>query len=252
MKKLTIAVLLLTAVFFTSCNHKINDIRLLCYNVHNCVGLDKEFSCERIANIITSAEVEAVALQELDSMSKRHPVDVLGELAKLTGMHPTFGPSIDYQGGKYGIGILTKQKPISNRRVPLPCRSEPRSLLIVELEDYYFCSTHLSLHEEDRIASVEIITRELSQLDKPVIIAGDFNAQPDSKPMQLMAENFLVLRKSDGTGYTFPADKPSGEIDFFCIYSGKGATANVTSHIVVDAPIESDHRPILAEMSIEW
>ena len=227
------------------------ELRLLCYNVRNCVGLDDKFSPERIAKIIKDNDVEAVALQELDSVTKRHPVDVLGELAELTGMYPTFGPSIDHQGGKYGIGVLTKQKPISHRRVPLPCRSEPRSLLIVELQDYYYCSTHLSLHEADRITSMGIIISELSKLNKPVILAGDFNDTRNSKAMKLLATEFYVFPKG-GNANTFPADKPKSEIDFVALYTGKGAKATLKSHTVLNCPVESDHRPIYTKVEVKW
>ena len=227
------------------------ELRLLCYNVRNCVGLDDKFSPERIAKIIKDNDVEAVALQELDSVTKRHPVDVLGELAELTGMYPTFGPSIDHQGGKYGIGVLTKQKPISHRRVPLPCRSEPRSLLIVELQDYYYCSTHLSLHEADRITSMGIIISELSKLNKPVILAGDFNDTRNSKAMKLLATQFYLFPKG-GNANTFPADKPKSEIDFVALYTGKGAKATLKSHTVLNCPVESDHRPIYTKVEVKW
>lgn len=227
------------------------ELRLLCYNVRNCVGLDDKFSPERIAKIIKDNDVEAVALQELDSVTKRHPVDVLGELAELTGMYPTFGPSIDHQGGKYGIGVLTKQKPISHRRVPLPCRSEPRSLLIVELQDYYYCSTHLSLHEADRITSMGIIISELSKLNKPVILAGDFNDTRNSKAMKLLATEFYLFPKG-GNANTFPADKPKSEIDFVALYTGKGAKATLKSHTVLNCPVESDHRPIYTKVEVKW
>ena len=227
------------------------ELRLLCYNVRNCVGLDDKFSPERIAKIIKDNDVEAVALQELDSVTKRHPVDVLGELAELTGMYPTFGPSIDHQGGKYGIGVLTKQKPISSRRVPLPCRSEPRSLLIVELQDYYYCSTHLSLHEADRITSMGIIISELSKLNKPVILAGDFNDTRNSKAMKLLATEFYLFPKG-GNANTFPADKPKSEIDFVALYTGKGAKATLKSHTVLNCPVESDHRPIYTKVEVKW
>lgn len=257
MKKITLLGLALVAALITigcsgqSANSKKEiDLRIMCYNVHNCVGMDGEFSCERIAKIINDGNVEAVALQELDSMSKRHPVDVLGELAKLTGMHPTFGPSIDFQGGKYGIGMLTKEKPLSYYRVPLPCRSEPRSLLIVEMKDYYYCCTHLSLHDEDRITSANMIVEELSKLNKPVVIAGDFNAYRTEEPMKIMAAHFDVLKKTGMLINTIPADNPQSEIDFVCLYTDKGATAQVNEHIVIDAPVESDHLPILADFKI--
>lgn len=250
MKSFVRLLLLLAAAFVVGCSPRPFTARLMCYNVHNCVGLDDSLSCERIARIINDADVEAVALQELDSMTARYPGhDMLSEVAALTSMHPTYAASIDYRGGKYGIGILTREKPLSFRRVPLPCSSEPRSLLIVELEDYYYCCTHLSLHEVDRIESVRIITRELAQLDKPALIAGDFNALPNSLPMMAMQRQFDIFEKQ-GSPFTFPADKPEREIDYICLYKGAGDVAEVVSHTVVSAPVESDHAPIVAEVVV--
>lgn len=257
MKKITLLLLAISALIAVGCSQnnedgskKNVDLRIMCYNTHNCIGMDKEFSVERIANVIKAGNVEAVALQELDSVSKRIPMDVLTELAKLTGMHATYCPSIDFQGGKYGIGMLTKEKPISYRRVSLPCRSEPRSLQIVEMEDYYYCNTHLSLHNEDRITSANIIVNELSKLDKPVVIAGDFNAYRSEEPMKILAAHFDILKKTSMLVNTIPADKPQSEIDFICLYTDKGAKAQVKEHIVVDAPVESDHLPIIADFTI--
>jgi endonuclease/exonuclease/phosphatase family metal-dependent hydrolase len=222
------------------------------YNVRNCTGLDNKTDYQRIANIIKAAECEAIAIQELDSMTTRYEgQDMLKNLADLTGMYPTFAPSIDYKGGKYGIGMLTKEKPLSHRRVALPCRSEPRSLLIVELEDYYYCCTHLSLHAEDRLTSIGIITDELSKLDKPVMIAGDFNAEPEEESMKVMAKNFAIFKKDAASSYTFPANKPDIEIDYICLLkNGKVSKFEILKHYVVDAPVESDHRPIVAEIKI--
>ena len=250
MKHFSILFTLFALCVLSSCGPRQIHTRLMCYNVHNCVGLDGELSVERIAGVINNAEVEAVALQELDSMTTRYPGhDMLSEVAALTGMHATYAPTIDYRGGKYGIGMLTREKPISYRQVPLPCRSEPRALLIVELEDYYYCCTHLSLHEEDRITSVAIIIDELSKLDKPAIIAGDFNALPNSFPMMALGRKFHIFEKS-GTPYTFPANEPKREIDYVALYTGGGATAEVVEHRVLSAPVESDHAPMVAEVVI--
>lgn len=248
MKKIT--TLLFTALLFcmASCNEPTH-IRIMSYNVRNCTGLDNKTDYQRIAYIIKAAECEAVAIQELDSMTTRYEgQDMLKNLADLTGMYPTFAPSIDYQGGKYGIGMLTKEKPLSHRRVALPCRSEPRSLQIVELENYYYCCTHLSLHAEDRETSIGIIIDELSKLDKPVIIAGDFNAEPEEKSMQEMAKHFQIFEKN--TPYTFPANEPNIEIDYIALYSDKGATAEVNEHTVIEAKVESDHRPLVADITL--
>lgn len=128
MKRLLRTFTLLAAVaatiFATSCRRgEQAELRMMSYNVRNCRGLDDSVSCERIARIITDAHADVVAIQELDSMTTRYPQqDVLGNLAALTGMYPTYAPSIDFAGGKYGIGVLSRRKPLSHRRVPLPCR----------------------------------------------------------------------------------------------------------------------------------
>lgn len=248
MKKITTLLFTALLLCMASCSEPTH-IRVMSYNVRNCTGLDKITDYQRIADIIKAAECEAVAIQELDSMTTRYEgQDMLKNLADLTGMYPTFAPSIDYQGGKYGIGMLTKEKPLSHRRVALPCRSEPRSLQIVELEKYYYCCTHLSLHAEDRETSISIIIDELSKLDKPVIIAGDFNAEPEEKSMQEMAKHFHIFEKN--TPYTFPADEPDIEIDYIALYSDKGATAEVNEHTVIEAKVESDHRPLVADITL--
>ena len=240
--------LLAASLIMTACQTT-TTMRVMSYNVRNCTGLDGQNSCERIAAIITRENVEAIALQELDSMTRRYPgQDMLKNLAELTGMHPTFGASIDFMGGKYGVGILTKQKPLSWKRIPLPCRSEPRSLLVVELEDYYFCSTHLSLHADNRLESAEIISEELSKLDKPVIIAGDFNATPDEESIQRLTTSFHFASSTEK--YTFPADKPDIEIDYIGIAHAQAKDIATTAY-VVNAPVESDHRPLVSEVKFK-
>lgn len=244
--------LIILLISITICSACTTSTRLMSYNIRNGYGMDKVASLERVADVINRANVDAVALQEVDSITGRYPIDVASKMGELTNMYPTYGASIDFMGGKYGVTILTRQKPLSFKRVPLPCRSEPRSLLIVELEDYYFCSTHLSLHAEDRVASVAIIEQTLAALDKPAILAGDINATPDEQSIKLLKQSFQVFDKQGSGGQlTWPADKPEMEIDYIALYKGNGATAKVTEHYVVEATVESDHRPIVADIQIK-
>ncbi len=248
MKRTVIVPLLLVAMLFAACGGPRHEVRLMSYNVRNCLGLDGKVSYDRVARVINEANPDAVAIQELDSMTSRFPdQDVLRNLAERTGMYPVYAASIDFRGGKYGIGMLTREKPLSFRRVPLPCRSEPRSLLIVELPDYYYCSTHLSLNAEDRVTDAKIIVDEFANLDKPAFLAGDFNAEPDEEAMRVLRERFEVFGKSGGNR-TYPADEPEIEIDYICCYKGAGRSCEVADHKVIDAVVESDHRPITADV----
>ncbi len=224
--------------------------RVMSYNVRNCKGTDNVVDYKRVADVIAAHKVEAVAIQELDSMTTRYPnQDVLKNLAEYTGMYPTFGAAIKHRGGKYGVGVLTREKPISHYTVPLPCSSEPRVLLVVELESYYFCSTHFSLHAEYRKQAVDIIIEEMQKLNKPTIVAGDLNALRSEASIQTLAKHFYILEKQ-GNVNTFPSGSPTKEIDYICIYKDKGASVVVSESWVSQIPIFSDHRPIVADFTI--
>lgn len=56
-------------------------VNILSYNVHNCIGMDKEYNYRRIANVISQTSPDIVALQELDSVTVRNKgIHALGEL----------------------------------------------------------------------------------------------------------------------------------------------------------------------------
>lgn len=230
---------------------RIFNLRAMCYNIHNCAGTDGVYDEQRIADVINAAKVEAVAIQEVDSMTTRNTIkrDIMKSLGQKTGMYHTFGGAIEYKSGKYGVGVLTKEKPISYYTIPLPCSSEPRVLLVVELENYYFCCSHFSLLAEYRDEAVRIITEEAKKLKKPMILSGDFNAKRTENSIQALAEHFEIFEKQ-GPTFTFPSGTPNREIDYICLYKGNGAMAVVKEHYVYPEAVASDHRPIVIDITV--
>ena len=224
-----------------------NSLRLMSYNVRNARGMDEKVDYERVADVIRKVSPDVVALQELDSVTTRSEnVDVLAVLGDLTKMYHVYSASIDYRGGKYGVGILSKEKPLSWRRIPLPGREEARSLLIVEFEKYVYCCTHFSLNKEDRLASVKIITEEAKSYNKPVFIAGDFNGKPGSPEILEMQNSCQVL--SNVKTPTFPSDKPRETIDYIFVYKQGEKTYTVLREKVLDEPLASDHLPLFVDV----
>lgn len=226
------------------------NLRIMSYNIHDGIGLDKKADYQRIAEVIHGAAPDIVALQEVDSVTERAKgADILHELADYTLMHRMYAPSIPYQGGKYGIGILSKEKPLKFRYVPLPGREEKRVLLIAEFERYVFCCTHFSLTEEDQLATIPIVVKELAGITKPVFLAGDLNAHPDSPVLKALQEKFIPLTSLKNK--TFPANEPKECLDYILGYTGNGQTYAVLSTRVVDEPVASDHRPVVAEIRLK-
>ena len=217
-------------------------LRLMSYNIRNTKGMDGIHNIQRIANVIINEAPDVVAIQELDSMTTRSGQKyVLGELADRTQMH-----AIDFQGGKYGIGILSRQKPMGIKIYPLPGREESRMLMVAEFKDYYFACTHLSLTEEDRLASLDIIKKSVPNSHKPYFLAGDLNDKPDSKFIQTMQQDFQVLTNIKKP--TFPAPEPTETIDYIAAWKHRSNDFANLSTQVLDEPMASDHRPLSVKL----
>jgi endonuclease/exonuclease/phosphatase family metal-dependent hydrolase/Icc-related predicted phosphoesterase len=226
-----------------------NTIRVLSYNIRNGKGMDNKTDYQRTADVITDIAPDIVALQELDSATNRsNGVDVLSRLAALTAMYSVYGASLSYDGGKYGIGILSKEKPISWKRISLPGREEARSLLIVEFKKYIFCCTHFSLNEDDRTSSIAIINEAAKDFSKPIILAGDINAAPSSFALKTFTKNWSLL--SDTARFTFPANKPNRTIDYIFGYNPKERGYSVLQTRVVNTQA-SDHLPIFSDIRLK-
>lgn len=239
--------LFIFAVLFTFSAQAQNTLKLMSYNIKNANGMDNVCNFQCIANVINNASPDVVAIQEVDSMTNRSGQKyVLGEIAERTQMHGYFAPAIDYDGGKYGIGLLTKQVPLRLQTLPLPGREEARTLILAEFVDYIYCCTHMSLTEEDRMKSLELVKAFTSSSTKPLFLAGDMNAEPESGFIKELQKDFQIL--SNPKQHTFPAPDPKETIDYIATLKQNAKGFAVISAKVINEPMASDHRPILVEL----
>ena len=243
MRKNIFLIVLLLCVVLTSIGQN-RQLQIMSYNVRHCAGMDLVVDYDRTTTVIAQQQPDVIALQELDSMTGRSGHrDQLGELANRTNYHPVFGSAIDFDGGKYGVGILTREIPLSTKRIPLP-GEEPRLLLVVELEDYVIACTHLDLDEAQRLASVPLIVEEAKQWQKPFLLAGDWNDEPGSELLVAMTHYFTILSGNDAT---YPANEPTACIDYIAAFNGRAEA--IESH-VIDEPEASDHRSLVVRVRL--
>ena len=228
---------------------KVRTLHLTSYNIQHGEGLDKKIDHARQAKILRKAHADVAAIQEVDSMTRRNGgLYSLEEIGRKAKMHATFAPAINFQGGKYGIGLLSKKRPMSVRRIPLPGREEKRMLLVAEFKHYVVACTHLSLTDEDRMASVPIIVEEASKWQKPFIIMGDLNDEPGSPFYLRMQEHFLFLNPSYDK--TFPADNPNICIDHVAVFVPTPDATISFYRTWVGEETSSDHRPLHARLGL--
>ena len=241
MKKavLYLFIALLGAVFSTSLQAKrVRTVRLTSYNIQHGAGLDGKIDHARQARILRKAHADVAAIQEVDSVTKRN-----GGLYSLEEIG-----AIKFQGGKYGIGILSKKKPLSVHRIPLPGREEPRMLLVAEFKHYVVACTHLSLTDEDRMASIPLIVEEAKKWQKPFVIMGDLNDEPDTPFYKEMQKHFLFLNPPYDK--TFPANKPNICIDHVALFMPTPDATLSFYRTWVGEETFSDHRPLHAKLGL--
>ncbi len=156
----------------------------------------------------------------------------------------SYGAAIPFQGGTYGIGVLSKTKPVRSYQVALPGREEARTLLVCEFDDFVFFCTHLSLTAADQKTAAGIINHEKNRFgNKPVFLAGDFNADPNSETVRLLEKSWKRLSP---LLLTFPANRPNRTIDY--IFVSSDASFDVSEARVIDESAASDHRPVLVDL----
>lgn len=206
-------------------------VNVMTYNIHHAnPPTQKEgfIDLDTIAQTIRKTGAELVALQELDSMTVRSGKQFqLKVLAEKLGMHYYYGKAIPYQGGGYGVGILSRYPVSDMRTVKLPnvegFKGEDRVLALVKVTlpgngTVYFGSTHLDVKlEENRVLQAKEIAAIACKLQAPVIIGGDFNSTDDKAPMKELLG--CLTDASRLKAPTIPVLKPRRRIDYI-LYKG--------------------------------
>ena len=178
-------------------------VRIMSYNIRHGSPIHhdiKEIHLDSIAAAINAQKPDLVALQEVDVNTGRsgQDLDEAKELGKLTGMNYFFSRSIDFDGGAYGVAVLSRVPIQEYQRFPLPMpdtTGEARSVAMVTVEvlpgiKIHFASTHLDLKVDNRMAQVNELIALSGKSKYPLIIAGDFNAFPNSGEIKNLREEF--------------------------------------------------------------
>lgn len=241
-------------------------LKVMTYNVHSCIGLDGKLDVARIARVIAQEQPDIVALQELDVGRVRSGKDDQAQLiADLLEMNYEFHPAIHLEEEKYGDAILTHLPLRTIRAGVLPgekpnSKREPRGAIWVTVNfngvDVHVLNTHLGLSRSERVLQAHTIMGEWLQdalkAGEPVIVCGDLNARPGSKPYEVFASRLqdVQLQVKKKPRNTFYSRFPSFRIDHIFVNDKLEVTsAQVPRHRT--AVTASDHLPLIAELTLK-
>lgn len=234
-------------------------LRVMTYNIHVGVGMDKKLDLKRIADVILKEKPDLVGLQEVDrGVMRTEGKDEIAELAKLTRMDYAFAHNLDYQGGQYGVAILSRfliQK-IDHQKYQNLREAERRGMLRVEVDvngrTINFVTTHLDYQYGDgRLFETEQLLKLMDDVKTPLIIVGDFNDEPTGTSYQRMLNSFVdgwISSRAKGTGLSYPADKPAKRIDYVFLRRTDGWRVKKTW--VVET-LASDHLPVVVDLEVK-
>ncbi|MBP5622487.1 MAG: endonuclease/exonuclease/phosphatase family protein [Thermoguttaceae bacterium] len=229
-------------------------LRVLTYNIQIGRAPGGSYSdpaqarLDKTGNVVKASDPDVAGLQEVDCKTERSGVSVdhLGVLSELTGLIGTFAPKTKLPGGDYGIGTLSKTAPIQSRFVHMKGSAHTRVLQLLEFERFVFFNTHLPLTQEKRLAAVAVIEEEAKKYEKPIILVGDLNAEPDSQEIQELEKNWKNLGPEEPT---FPSPEPTVRIDYIFLRNAK--SFKVLESEVIPDPETSDHRPVFCVVEFE-
>jgi endonuclease/exonuclease/phosphatase family metal-dependent hydrolase len=234
---------------------------------------------------LRALDADAIALQEVLGLG---PANQAQEIADAMDWNVHYGPAWDIGGGlTFGNAILSPHRLTDTQCLPLPTPPglETRTCAFARIDCAHgpmpFFATHLTYQQHlghVRVTQVKALTEHVARLapldGPPPVIAGDFNADPDSDEMRYLRgltalggesvyfEDAWLATGCEGPGYTYDrrnpyalrSREPSRRIDYIYV-RGPGAHLcgePLSAQLVLDAPTggvwPSDHCGVVAEV----
>ena len=245
--------------------HAQDTLTVMSYNIYHGeqAYAEGKGNLEDVAALINEIQPDFVALQEMDegtgrsaALNNGKPFSLIDSLASLTNMTGYFGKAIDFDGGGYGEGLLSKE-PLASQKVmlPRPGGGEKRAVLYVKAktpsgQPYIFAGTHLGhQYEENRVAQAKAINSYFEDKDWPIMMGGDFNFTPGSVPYTIIQKQWIDAAVEFGgqPEPTYSFESPRKRIDYLFLSSSSNWKVIDFQTVKVNY---SDHLPIVAKVIV--
>lgn len=231
--------------------HAPQSLRIMTYNIRQCLGMDGERSPDRILRILRDAGADVVALQEVsDPAGQAEDHAPLGFFSRQTGMSGVAAPTLGHGPTAYGNVLLSRWPLREAQTVDLsvPGR-EPRNAIRAVLDTpagpVRVIATHLGLSiGERRIQMNALATLVAEDVETPTVLLGDLNEwRWGAAGIRKMSR----LLQVSGLPRTFPSRWPVFPLDQIWTRHGGCRTCVLRT---AEARIASDHLPVMAEVAI--
>lgn len=246
-------------------------LRVVTYNIHKAIGVDRRFRPERIAKILRDHDAHVVLLQEVDEgVPRSRHLNLARELAAQAGYpHYSLSHNVQLKKGQYGNAILSRLPIHREGNIDLTigwrkgrgCQHASLALDSAPSETRFLhiFNLHLGLSARERRQQTRLLIRSpgFEQLpqDSSCLVGGDFNDWR-SQLRPLFVEELEFRCATDRTTKrglralrTYPSFSPRGALDR--IYYRGGLELNKVYTCRHNASrLASDHLPVIAEFHL--
>lgn len=243
-------------------------LRLVTYNIHRAVGVDRRFSPERIAEVLRHHDADVVLLQEVDrGVARAGHTDLASLLARLLEYrYRAVGMNVHRRTGRYGNATLARFPIGRQRNIDLSVRwmvrrgaQHTRIHLPVVGQDVQLdvFNVHLGLSAMERRKQALLLlespdVRRLAPTDA-CVIAGDTNDWRGVLHRRHFAPAGWRCATSDQRQRravrTFPSFAPTGALDRV-YYRGPLRVVSAHRSRLGLARVASDHLPVIVNFEL--
>ena len=215
---LAVALLVNMPVVHASSNTVSDNFRVATFNI----AAGRKPNIEAISSTLEQENIDVVGVQEVDINTGRNNYDMLAKFKEYNYIKDThFQKSIDFSGGEYGIGLLTRYQfteksggALSNEG-SYEARAYVRGVFEKDGKEVAIYNTHLT-HESQslRAKQMEEVLNVMAADPTPYkILTGDFNTDQSIKENYPMMRNYNLANGKDGVWYNTCAHGDSMKID---------------------------------------
>jgi len=230
-------------------------VRVVTYNIHTCVGVDRRYDPGRIAAVLREIDADIACLQEVDARrgTGRH-ADQWAYLGEATGCQVILGTAV--QCGRFGNAILTRFPVLAARSVDLTVAGyEPRGAIDADLSFgdrvLRVIATHFGLRAAERrlqanrlMAALALSLPQHRREADTVLLMGDLNEWRGRSGAIRAFDRQLGPSAAERT---FPSWMPMLALDR--IYAdGPAALRDVGVYRSPLARLASDHLPLVGNL----
>lgn len=244
--------------------------RLITYNIHRAIGVDRRFRPERIVEIVEDHDADIVMLQEVDEgVPRSRELDLAKELAQALGYaHYAVGHNVSLRKGRYGNATLSRYPILRERNIDLTIGIRKRrgcqhtTVAMGEGENaplLELFNMHLGLSAYERRQQVGLLASctELARLDRetPCILGGDMNDWRSQlgvffvEALDFRCATDRPTRSGPRALLTYPSFSPRGPLDRL-YYRGALRLVSIYRCRHQAAKVASDHLPVIADFEL--